>query len=312
MAYASLFDSYEEFQENIQNNESVSVTHLKRRIRRVFDSYLDMYPEIRLSVSVTGKEFSDGIYDIFLKTGCIYHEPFRIRASAPCCATERSIRFERGMPLNRYQYISGLGAYTEVGKMPAFAGCLSPSVSDMFGLPSDTLLEQWNALVSTARWQRLEDINGVQYLRENPPFQFGYWINVPDIQSGEISVCRTGQPGNYTFYLYQARDKKIMVSSLPESFVIDPHFGATTYRIANCSLAAHHCLPATTYQKDGSIVKLFIQYILPPPELYFLKLYSWPLEFSKTFGDFRRVVSVSVFEAIKSALESIGYTFVEV
>ena len=320
MAYASLFDSYEEFQEDMQNEEPVSVTHFKHRIQHIFSSYLEMYPEISLSISMTGEDFSDNIYDIFLKTGCIYHEPFRICASAPCCAIKGLIRFERGMPLSRHQYTSGLGTYTEVEKIPAFAGCLSPLISDMFALPSDTLLKQWDALISAAQWQRLEDTNGMRYLRENPPFQSGYWLNRPDIHSDEISVCRSGQPGNYIFYLYRIVNKKFMTSPLPALFAIDPHFGPITYRIANCSLAAHHRLPAIKYQRDGEIVKLFLQYILPLPELYFLRLYSWPLEFSKTSNhfqndfpsDFRRIVSAPVFEAIKSILEAIGYTFAEV
>lgn len=46
MAYASLIDRLEEDEIAVESNEPVSITHFKRRICTILDSYLELYPEI--------------------------------------------------------------------------------------------------------------------------------------------------------------------------------------------------------------------------------------------------------------------------
>ena len=186
-----------------------------------------------------------------------------------------------------------------------------PTVKEMFGLPTSTLFEQWNTMVSTANWTHMENKNEMEFLQENRTHWGAYWINQPIVQSDEISLCRTRGKGTHILYIYRKQNNQLVVSPVPDSFVHDPHFGFTTYRAANCVLAAHQRLPAILYQRDGNIVQIALQYLLPLPELAFLKLYSWPLEFWQSSRDYRRVLSTSIFHAVSSILESIGYSFTE-
>ena len=50
MAYASLYDHLEE-NEELPEDQSISVAHFKRRISTLLDTYLRLYPENRVYVS---------------------------------------------------------------------------------------------------------------------------------------------------------------------------------------------------------------------------------------------------------------------
>ena len=308
MAYASLFDDSGELSDRNSGQGFVSVVHFKRRIQMLLASYLELYPDEFSSFSVSGEALSEEIYDIFQKTGCLYHRAHQVSASTPCAAVEGNVRFERGMPLSRRQSVSGLGGYTNMDEVPELSGILTPTLTEMFGLPSSTLKAQWDALLSGAKWENARDVTEMQYLREKPPFRAGYWVSTPN-KSGQVSISRTGQSGNHVFFLYRFSQRAIQISSIPLWFTNDPHFGLSSYRAANCCLAAHQRLPASRYRVGGSIVWLDLQYLFPPAELYWIKLYSWP-QFS--LGDnFHRVMSLPAFYAMKSVLERVGYSFEE-
>lgn len=309
MAYASLFDNSGEVSDGNGFQEFVSVIHFKRRIQALLSAYSELYPEAFRSFSVSGEELGEEILDIFQKTGYLYHQSHRVAASAPCAAVEGNIRFERGMPLCRRQFISGLGRYTNANEISEPAEILTPTLSEMFGLPSSTLKVQWEFLLSGAKWETAQNVSGMQYLREEPPFRAGYWVSSPN-KTGEISISRAGQSGNHTFFLYRFSRREIQVSQIPLWFTNDPHFGLSSYRAANCCLAAHQRLPASYYRVKEPIVWLDLQYLFPPAELYWIKLYSWP---QFTLEDsFHRIMSAPVFYAVKSVLERIGYSFEEV
>ena len=111
MALASLSDDLEEDEVTPEVGEPISIAHFKGRIREILDSYLALYPELHTFFAAEPKTLCDESYDIFLKTGCIYHTAYRITSAAPGMARKDGVQLERGMPLERQQYISGLGAY---------------------------------------------------------------------------------------------------------------------------------------------------------------------------------------------------------
>ena len=71
MAYASLNDHLEE-NEELPEDQSISVTHFKRRISTLLDTYLHLYPEIRSTFPPESAELYGEIYDVYLKTSIIY------------------------------------------------------------------------------------------------------------------------------------------------------------------------------------------------------------------------------------------------
>jgi hypothetical protein len=68
-------------------------------------------------------------------------------------------------------------------------------------------------------------------------------------------------------------------------------------------------LPPIEYYEDGALVHIHLNYLLPPRELEFLKLYSWPGKCTSLPCDFDRKLSKEVFKAIKEILLSEGYDF---
>lgn len=311
MACASLSDSLEEDEMTSEGGESISITHFNRRMESTLEHYLTLYPEISTLFpgnSFEKKRMYTDIYDTFTKSGCIYHKNREILSAAPCAAVQSSIRFERGMPLDKHPYISGLGTYFPIEYSPG-EGKVYSSVQEMFCLQDSTLSEFWADLVSTADWHPLHTGTDMEYLPHQSPFYS--WRKMPRKESF-ISVSRVGQPDGYLYYLYQIRDDGMLGSQLPQWLVNDPFYGSGSHRtVTNACLAANSHLPIIQYKIDGPIVQVTFQYLPSPAELFWIKQYSWPMSFSHFPNDFRRIFSLEVFNATKTVLEQIGYPFTE-
>lgn len=294
MGYASLWDIQEDLQ-------PASIIHFKKRIAKLTKSYLEMYPEIHQFYSDDTEELCNEIYHIFLSTGNVYHSPDRIVPAAECISEAGGVYFMRGVPLDREQYLSGIGSYFfDVGDTSSL------QVKEMYQLQESTLTEQWEYLISHAKWRPIVVETKVEYHRTKPPFNYGYWVDIPD-KTGEISLARTGSFGNWTYYLYKIENERLMGSQLPEWMVAEGNYRT----VSNGYLSAKNVLPATIYHIDGKIAQVHINYLFPPAELNLVKLYSWPKSYAGLPHDFNRIFELPVFYAIKNVLESIGYQFKE-
>ena len=295
MAYASLWDVQEDM-------ETTSITHFKKRIEKTLGSYMEMYPEIEGKFKYGVKELCEEIYNIFLCTGQMYHSSYRITPAIPSICECHSLYFIRGSELDLSCEISGLGTYHTVNQNYHTYSDLK----EMFQLKREPLKIQWQDLVAKVRWNDSPLPIGVEYLCTKPPFNRGYWENNPN-QSGIISMARMGEQGNYIYYLYRYEDDTALSYQLPKWRVDEYNYRS----ISNSCLAFLGTLPDIQYYMDGKIVHLKIKYLLPPEEMNFIKLYSWPTSYLGLPHDFNRVCNTNVFEVIKVVLESIGYQFVE-
>lgn len=294
MGYASLWDIQEDLQ-------PASIMHFKKRIGRLLKSYLEMYPEIYQFYSEDPEELCNEVYHIFLSTGNVYHSPDRIVPAAECISEARGVYFMRGVSLDRKQYLSGIGSYSLDVEDTSLL-----QVKEMFQLQENTLTEQWEYLISHAKWQWMDVETNVEYHRTKPPFKCGYWVDIPD-KTGDISLARVGSFGNWSYYLYKIENERFMGSQLPEWMVREGNYRM----ISNGYLSAKNILPDTTYHIEGKIARVHINYLFPPAELNLIRLYSWPESYVDLPHNFNRVFEVSVFYAIKDVFESIGYQFKE-
>lgn len=292
MAYASLWDNSEE--------EPISILHLKRKIRSMLASYKSMYPELSGSLPYVSDELEDEIADQFLSTGVVYHRPNRIAPSMKHEEPFSDILFQRGIALDSISCVSGIGFYSKQTSATNPDG-----VKAMFGLEHETLQALWRAMLSAASWKAdLSFEQNTEYLRLNPPFSQGYWVNKPDT-TGTASILRTGMKGSQLYYLYRHSDAAIEVSPLPQWQV-----ESYNYRSLACAcLSTYGTLPPIEYFGDGALVHVRMNYLLPPRELAFLKLYSWPETCTSFPSNFRRKLSTEVFAAIKNILSDEGYEF---
>ena len=291
MAYTSLWDDSE---------EPVSLVHLKRKIKSIFKSYQLMYPELSTYLPDSSEELEEEIADQFLKTGIVYHRPNRIMPATKHEEQLGNVIFQRGIALDDISCVSGIGFYSLHNEK-----LCTDRLKLMFGLERKNLQELWETALHTASWTSdLTIDSNTEYLRLKPPFSYGYWIDKPDT-SGNISILRTGMKGAQLYYLYRYKSNGIELSPLPQWQV-----ELYNYRALACACLSHYgTLPPMDYYEDGALVHIRMNYLLPPRELEFLKLYSWPETYKTLPCDFRRKLSTQIFTEIKCLLTNEGYKF---
>lgn len=292
MAYASVWDNLDE--------EPISIVHLKRKVRTILSSYKSMYPELSGSLPYNSEELEGEIANQFLSTGVVYHRPNRIAPSMKREESFSNILFQRGIALDEISCVSGIGFYAKQDK-----SANSDGIKSMFGLEQEKLQTLWSNTLSAAAWKTdLSFERDTEYLRLKPPFSRGYWVNKPDT-TGIVSILRTGIKGSQLYYLYRCFGTAIEASPIPQWQV-----ESYNYRLLACAcLSAYGTLPPIKYFEDGALFHIRLNYLLPPRELEFLKLYSWPETCTTLPCDFKRKLSPEIFEAIKSILSDEGYQF---
>lgn len=286
-----------------ENQSSISIVHFKRIIERNFRAYKILYPQIASVFSVNAEVLANEVYEIYQSTGFMYHSPNRITPSGYSKTVKDGILFHRGLAPGNITAMSGLGFYG-ISKRRENS---QSGINEMFCLPRQTLSEALKNLLNAAEWKPDNIQTTKEYLRLTPPFSHGYWKESPDT-TGEKSLFRVGTPGEYTYYLYYYQESRSYVSQLPDWLTA----GYEYRNVSNWILAGINRLPAIEYRKEKELVKVKINYLLPPKEMSMLKLYSWPQTFRRFPSDFNRVFAKALFPAIKDCLEQIGYTTKEV
>lgn len=294
--YSSLWDIQEDLQ-------PASITHFKRRIESTLESLLDIYPEMISAFSLEYEQQSNEIFRVFKESGTVYHQPNRLVAPQRKVGVGINNIYLRGNTISEKRYVSGLGCYYPVQQE---AEDKRVSLSEMFLLQKQPLFDTWKGIVSQALWSEYSGVTAFQYLRLKPPFGYGYWKDTPDLDD-TVSLARRVIPGATTYYLYRAVKERMLVSQLPAWMTAEYDYR----HLSNACLYTQKTLPPSTYSIDGDVVYLHIAYLYPPEELNLIRLYSWPNAYIDYPNDFRRIMSTSVFEDIKSTFETTGYQFVE-
>lgn len=303
LAYSSLWDKKE------QNKSVTSIVNFKNRISDLLEIYLELYPELKISVNLP-----DEIYDLYLKTGGFYHRVGNISAAKLSIAERDGILFLRGVVPSHKVYLSGAGFYLPADETENFR-----NVVDVFALSNKTLNTLWAEFIYFANWQIAEPMPDMEFLKISPPFNRGYWKGEPE-RDGKISLAR-GRVEPRIYYLYKFDGAKFLFSQIPNYLIYDEFFAEVSdykscrggiYRKISCAcLAAYGTLPPIKFKVDGAIVRLKFEYLPPPPELYLMCLYSWAQQSVNLPSNFARIFDAEVFFALKKCFEEIGYTFLE-
>lgn len=292
MAYASLWDNMED--------EPISMVHMKRRIHNILKSYLVMYPETRKFFPADLTDVETEITDLFVRVGIIYHSPRQISPAIQSASIIREVLFQRGIQPEKIEKVSGIGFYSLEHKD---SSPLSPQ--KMFGLNEHDLATIWSRVISKAIWQENKiSISGAEYLSLAPLSGKKYWWDKVD-KSGRVSILRFSEKLPHLYYLYAYTENNIKLSQLP-SWMVD---NGNYRQLAAACLYSREKLPSIEYCEDGSIVHIDIKYLLPPRELNWIKLYSWPERGAILPSNFKRKCNKEIFVAIKMVLENMGYSF---
>jgi hypothetical protein len=290
MALASLFDK-------VEDNPYISIEHFQRRASRILNAYKDVYPEIEQYISVPTAELSREIYNIYLSTGYFYHTPRRIMPAAKKDGNFKNICLVRGAKLNRTVHMCGLGMYCNED---TFCNDIC-NILDMFKIPNISLKNYGDCLLNRATWTKLNYMDNVEYLITSGSFSRGYWTYKADT-TGQVSLMRYIGQGKTMYFLYRCEDNIFYGYELPDWMVDNKQYR----RIANAILSMRETLPPIRIKQDNELVYIQLGYLLPPEELNFLKLFSWPQSLYRQSCDFNRVMNKDVFVVFEKMLEVMG------
>lgn len=287
--YASLWD--------VSDEESISKIRFTNRINELLKGWLSVYPELRSKIRIS----ADDYYAVLKNSGVIYDSSYRVQPSREVVCRYGGCTFVRSPLLGRNVSYSGLGAYTLAKDIQGI------SLYEGFNIDEHSLNDIARHYLSNLKFRKLENDSSMEYLLLNPPFTRGYWKTTPD-KDGCISIMRTADPENKIYYFYKYDDGQCYISQIADGLVSK---GQYRY-LSSALLKEYDHLPEIRYTVDGSIVTVELQYLLPPADLDFLVLYSWPKSFHNIGSLFKRIVSVECFQEIKDLLIKKGYILQEV
>ena len=301
LALASLWDNYSEEEYEYESTESISITRFKRRIETTLNSYIEIVPEIKDVFSDSIEDIKTEILDIYMKTGFFYHTPKRIIPCNDCvCQADRFYLF-RGSFLDKDLKMSGLGFYSNESYDLEY----NKNISETFNLSTHKLDEYIKYLISDANWVKANSLNEYEFLVTDLKINNKYWINYP-IKLSYPSLMRSIEKGKRIYYLYYFKGNEAYISRLPSWRTTAEEYLA----ISNSILFSYSNLPPIKYRNEGNLVDINLKYLLPPAEMNFLKLYSWPRYMNNVSkSKFHRTTNPVLFRIIKSHLKNLGYKF---
>ena len=130
-------------------------------------------------------------------------------------------------------------------------------------------------------------------------------------------MLRTSDHGNDTpqYSLYRRMDSARAAAGSTAAYEVSPlpdwqvqNDQCLTTLVCAC-LSACGALPPIRFTEDGPLVHLRLDFPLPPRELAFLKLYSWPEDCRNLPSSLERKLSAEVFAAVRLVLTGEGYPF---
>lgn len=277
----------------------VSVTHVKQRTKQQWNVFKKLFPEI-LTDECDLDKLTEGLYDVYMQNGFFYHcKDYIIPAVNKYCHT-RNLCLLRGSFLDQPVIMSGMGLFQkELRMLDSW-----DEVAEVFQL-SGNIIDAWHQVLRTARWKETKLTDKISFARLKGNFYYGYWQNTPD-RSGEISLLKQESPSSI-YYLYRFIGKNMQIAELSSWRTSK----GGIFNLLNGLLNQRGSLPAIHYSVRKEIVEINLGYLLPPRELSFYRLYSWPNELKEYRNDFHRIMQVDFFLAFKKIMESKGYEFKE-
>lgn len=299
-------DALWEKEDDVEQNGTVSLLHITRTIKQVFRAFHVLCPEMeavmqdfmQLHIS-DGESLEELVSELLQKGGCFYHSPYRAAPAIFARAQLAGTVFLRGLPLGKVRCMSGAGMYA---KAP-IGGC-PEDVATLFGLRKILSGKDMDHLETSLPKQYREHMNSCKFLnlsRKNGK----YWKDRPD--KGVTSLARRVDEFEKVYTLYQYDGSRFLCQALPEYW----HSGTHYIALAIALLSREGTLPAIAVKDDGPVVSLRLNYLLPPAEETFFRLYSWPDMARKRNPYFSRVMTRPVFETFQILMTHLGYTFLE-
>lgn len=297
LAIASVWSNGEDYHTD-------AIIHFKNHCKKLLNAYLNIFPDSLNMFSPNYDELSEEIYKILLSAGCFYHMPYRLSPAVKKLSVVNNIVLARGLSPDNDFNMSGMGFYIENSSIDS-----QEDVFDMFNISRATFDRYVDQIIKNKEWIPAKfdkNIEDYKFLKTQPPFTNGYWKKEPD-KENVVSLARISEINNSMYFLYKYDNGKYF--ELPLENWRTEYF---QYRaISTGILQSCNKLPPISAKLSDEIVYIKLNYLLPPNEESFFKLYSWPINYLTTDQNFNRIMSKKIYNVFKTILKQSGYQFRE-
>lgn len=263
------------------------------------------------------------ILDIYIQTGSFYKRNYYLApAKRRSITMSENISLERGVfPgefLERLLSVSGLG-YWQSGTFSANPDNNFETLFDLQNVSYELYYQHLESRFEQEAKICKELYDDSKYLRTEPDSQIWgtYWMPSFRPREDGLLLGRYGYAGKERYYLFRREGKSYAVLDLSE-FETNPIFrrprnGSREYIRIACAILAHRGVLPNVHAKIGTgTVEIKFGYLLPPSELSFLKLYSWPSKGFKTVGqNYNRRIAKELYPPFRDYLKKLGYKVIE-
>ena len=268
--------------------QSVSIVRIQHVIEEKLASYLKVLP---IESTITFDDVGEMIYKTLLENGAFYHVQYNVQPVSHKLIRCGKASLIRGLMPEEKACFSGFAPF-------ALESAEKENLTDAFMLWSlggnETIDLVWrrsipvDGRVDIDEFLNIERISGKYYTnRKNPnwPFTMGRRRQTENLY-------------NHDYYILIGTEVRRIPSDYQE---------ASIHEYTRLAMMNKIKKQVVTASISEHIVQVEFSYLLPTPDLRFVRYISWPASISNMKDDFNFMLHPAVWPAIKERLISLGY-----
>lgn len=269
-------------------NDWVSVVSVRRSTKQRFDTLLSLYPEYK---NIDTQEVIDYIWDTHLKNGNMYHKENYVIPTGHCLIGDDGASIIRGMTLEEPVSMSGLSPYVR-------QRAENDDIADAFDLVTVPPSEIPSILWRRSILQQAIIESNMEYLNIHRSARESYYTpKKPSIES--MILARAQRDDNsYDYYLMQNHEM---------CRINDNAIQMKWHHYAQLAIMNQKTPQKILYTTSSALIRIEPQYRLPEPEARFLRLVSWPDDFSGLKSQWHFNLSPALWPIVQRRLTFLGY-----
>lgn len=269
------------------SGHSISIVKIKQVIREKLTGYLKL---LSLDSDICLKDIEETIYNVLLENGAFAHLQYNVRPVVHKLIGCGDVSLIRGVMPEERAYFSGLAPFV-------LKNSNNENLAENFMLwslnGSETIDLVWRRSTpvdnaNLEEYLNIERKNGRYYTgRRNPNWPY--------------TLARSRQSGNFSNYEYYIISKDAL-RHIPIDYV-----ETSIHEYARLAMMNKVSKQVITASVKEHMVLIECGYLLPAPDLRFMRFVSWPFDITDMKDSFRFILHPAIWPGIKGRLISLGY-----
>ena len=268
--------------------EQVSILKVQQVIEEKLAGYLKLLPTLD---TINPHDITEMIYELLLENGAFYHLQYNVRPALHKLIGCGDISFIRGMNPEEKVCFSGLAPFV-------MESSTEGNITDDFMLwalgGSETIDLVWRRSTTVESSVNLEEYLNIERTG-------GRYFTGKKNPSWPFTLARSRQPGNisiHEYYIITGNETRHIPSDYVEATIHE------YVRLAMMNNVKKQTIAATISE---SIVSVECGYLLPAPDLRFMRYVSWPVNIADMKDAFRFLLHPAIWPGVRERLISLGY-----